>query len=214
MSLIFKLLNNGTDGSAYAHAITNSVGPACILGKGVEIPAANENGYIQIGAVNNLNTRGNLGFTVSQWVKLGRVGVTQVLLNIWGDSGAGNQSWLTYSTETNYILIATYDGAGTSTLTGTTTALIANRWYHIVCVYDGGTTGTNGHIYINGVVEIEGTISKVPQQSTNYAMRFGCDYARTASIDLVGSGQDLRFYDDAKSADWAKLTYLQTRNGF
>jgi hypothetical protein len=210
MALVFRLLDNCTDGSPYAHAITNSTGPAAILGRGVDIPAANENAYIQIGAVNNLNTRGNLGFTVIQWVRLGRVGIVQELLNIWGAAGAGLRSWDTRITAAGRVEMWTWDVAN-SGLTGATTALIAARWYHIAYVYDGGMVGTNGHIYINGVIEIEGTINKVPQQSTNYAMRFGTDSIREATQDLVGTGRDLRFYNDAKPLAWARLTYLQTR---
>jgi hypothetical protein len=109
------------------------------------------------------------------------------------------------------IQMGSYDGAASGLLAGATTTLIINRWYHVVCAYDGGTVGNNGHIYINGALEIDGNISRVPQQSTNYAMRFGTDYIRTAARDLVGTGRDLRFYNDAKPLAWARLTYLQTR---
>lgn len=211
MALTVWVPDGTKDCSPYAHAITNSTGPAAILGRGVEIPAANENAYIQIGGVGNTNTRGNLGYTVFQWIRLGRVGVDQYMLNIW----SGTAAWRTLITASNRLSMSNFDGAAISTLTGTVTTFSTLRWYNVVCVYDGGIVGDNGHLYVNGVLERSGNLSTIPQLSAATGMRFGVDYPRTAANDLVGSGRDLRFYNsESKSADWVKLEYLRTRKEF
>jgi len=207
MSLVFQTIDGTKDLSRYKHAITNSSGPAAILGRRVDIPAANENAYIRIGSAGDTKFTGSDGFTVAEWIRLGRVDVQQYLLNLWGTDA----SWGTSISASNRAIFLTYDGVGSSTLTGATTLFIANRWYRLIFVYDGGTTGTNGHIYINGEIEIEGTINRVPHYVAGQGVGFGTEWTRNIATDLVGSGSDLRFYNTAWSAGQAKLDYEMTR---
>ncbi len=113
------------------------------------------------------------GFSVNFWINLATNNTFDLVFNIWGSGGSGNASWWV-GFDLGKPSIATYDGSGGASFTSLN-QLGTGSWHMITFVYDGGTTGTNAHLYVDGSLDREGTLSRVPQTSTNYDVRISSD---------------------------------------
>lgn len=135
-------------------------------------------------------------FSINLWIKsTDTAGV--FLLGQWGDAGAGNASWRVSLSDISAgkPSMVNYNG-GASTL-GANSAVTDGNWHMVTYVYDGGTSGTNGHIYIDGNLSNEGTLNKSPIDS---------GYKLTIGDTLAGGGNPVICYLDEVAYFTTNLT--------
>lgn len=83
-----------------------------------------------------------------------------------------------------------------------TTAISNNVWTHVVCTYDKDAEGNQVNIYINGVLDMQGT-SSITMSTDNNEARIGC-YSNSGgscafSWGFDGQIMDARIYNRALS---------------
>jgi hypothetical protein len=144
------------------------------------------------------------GFTASAWV-YATADPTDIedIVGQFYFADAGGSGWGLFLNSGMLPSIATANAAQSLLSSGTSLSL--NTWYHLAVVYTGGTTGTNGLIYINGVLDTSGTLNQVPQDSA-YTVRIG---AAPLALDngFQGRIDDVRVYNRALSATEIKTLY-------
>lgn len=136
------------------------------------------------------------GYTISVWIKPSSVSGRRDIINQWGAGGAGYAAWLLSMgvATAGQISLYNYNGAGVGLLTNNALTLSTGNWYHVVGVYAGGTTGTNGYIYINGVLNKSGTIAAAPQDSSKYNVYIGAE-AIDGTDGFIGSIDEVIIYN-------------------
>lgn len=115
-----------------------------------------------------------------------------------GDAGGV----FTGGTNTNIGFVVGDSGGGTDyLLTGTTTSLLADKWYHIGCVWDTGAAAgsPNMQIFINGVQEAAYDFSTAMNSATQGTgqLRFGMQ--NVSSVYFDGRIDEVRIWDVARS---------------
>ena len=203
------------DSTAGNHDATTIAGApaqiASVVGYGRDFNAA---GTDYLTASDHADFTMTAGFTAEAWLKLGAEidnGKTAGLIGQWGATGAGNAAWQLRLTgvggTANYIGFRTYDGSAGSGFDDGTTDLAPGTQYHVAVVYDGGTSGTNGHIYVNGTQVASGTVTKAPQNS-GYDVFFCRDAATgISSVYYDGVVDEARISSTNRSAAWIKFQY-------
>ncbi len=196
---------NGNTGSlALMSTTTSPVGGK--IGQAMDFNGSTN--YINMGNV--LHPTG--AFTYSAWINmsdLNPVGGTPSIMGKYNDpiretwfginsSGGTPLSLYVYGPDSdNNYLGRTYSGS-----------LSLNKWYHVVGVYDGGTTNGSIKLYLNGVrvddgTDSRGTFDTIP--STSAPFQIGAtdppDYLFAGKID------DVRVYNRALSATEVKQLY-------
>jgi hypothetical protein len=131
-------------------------------------------------------------------------GVQRHLLSRWGSGGAGNAAWFLQMYGPN-LRMGNHNGTTTATLTGSA-GLTAGRACHAVAVWTGGTSGTNGFLYLDGAQDASGTLNAAAQ-SSNYDVQIGTTNSLTlfthARVFLarlwnraLSAGEVLRLYNE------------------
>ena len=204
--------NSGTGGSALNGTLTSMSSPATAtsgwtnngkFNKGINFDGDND--YVTI-SDNPAFTLSN-GFTLSAWVKASAFsGETRSIINQWGNNGAGNSSWLMRCTASGYLGVYTNNGSSSTSVVDDTSPLQLGQWYHVVSTYTGGSTGTNGYLYINGKLVKSGTMSSIPEDSTNYNVVIGSS-SLFAGAEWAGSIDEVKIYNYALSAEEVKVDF-------
>lgn len=197
-----------------SHNGTSVNGPSSATGKvGNCLSFDGTNDYVEIpdAAAYTLSS----GFTISVSINAASIVGRRDLVNQWGDGGAGNAAWLLTMglAGDGKLSLLTYDGSGAGNL-ASSVALSASTWYRIAAVYTGGTTGTNGLIYVNGSLQASGTLAAIPQDSS-YSVRL-CAEAKTGSPAnyFSGTADELNIDNTPRSADWIAYDHQnQFNNG-
>jgi len=108
------------------------------------------NDYGQVGDSTSLSVTKSV--TVEAWVKTYATGTEQTILGKWDEtSGTEDRSYRIWITSGNRFAFSVSSGgtAGTiSTITGTTTTVASNTWYHVAGVYDSYNQTLD--LYVNG----------------------------------------------------------------
>jgi len=196
-STIFYSLgyNRFVDGSTLASAITVGSGTPQVQAFQPFSPAASYaaatyggSGYFN-GSTDYLSLADNAAlqlstgdFTIEGWFYIS--GATSTAYNLIS-KGAAATGW-SLNTTTGARIQFSYTA---SNLTGSTTTLVANAWYHIAVVRSGSASG-NLKIYLNGVQEIAsaGAVNDdFNQTSTMYISA-----SRTATVPLNGYSSNIR----------------------
>jgi hypothetical protein len=196
-STIFYSLgyNRFVDGSTLASAITVGSGTPQIQAFQPFSPAASYSaatyggsGYFN-GSTDYLSLADNTAlqlstgdFTIEGWFYIS--GATSTAYNLIS-KGAAATGW-SLNTTTGARIQFSYTA---SNLTGATTTLVQNAWYHIAVVRSGSASG-NLKIYLNGVQEIasSGAVTDdFNQTSTMYVFA-----SRTATVPLNGYSSNVR----------------------
>lgn len=148
-------------------------------------------------------------YTISLWMSPNRLpssGKIFTLVNQWGGGGAGNASWIVDYRETGLLTFGNHDGSTTCTVSANT-AVSVGRWTHITAVYMGGTSGTNGLIYINGKLDNSGTLT-CSTQNSSYPVKIGLPHvAGLTSEAYSGKMDEIKVYNYARSASQIKSDY-------
>ena len=196
-STIFYSLgyNRFVDGSTLASAITVGTGTPSVQAFQPFAPAASYSaatyggsGYFN-GSTDYLSLADNTAlqlstgdFTIEGWFYIS--GATSTAYNLIS-KGAASTGW-SLNTTTGARIQFSYTS---SNLTGATTTLVQNVWYHIAVVRSGRASG-NLKIYLNGVQEIasSGAVTDdFNQTSTMYVSA-----SRTATVPLNGYSSNIR----------------------
>lgn len=159
--------SSGNPGTYVNGVVLSQAGNMTFGGKAVTFDGTND--YVNIPDSNDFTMTN--GWSMSAWIKPTAVDGLRNIGGQWGGGGAGNAAFR-FLIDNGYLRMDNYDGSGSSPLKDTSTLLTAGTWYHVVAIYTGGTTGTNGYIYLNGSLIKSGTLNRIPQNS-GYAMRIG-----------------------------------------
>ena len=148
------------------------------------------------------------GYTVCMWVRPRLTG-GEWFAGQWGAVGAGNASWGIGRDTSGNLRLLSYNGSSLSILTSTS-KLEFGTYTHIAGVYTGGNSGVNAMIYTNGILAYSGTVSVVPQQSSNYDMRLGFTYGIAANQCANADFDSFRYYNRPLTAREVEIVH---RNG-
>jgi hypothetical protein len=99
-----------------------------------------------------------------------------------------------------------YNGGVSSSITAP--AMSLQKWQHVTVTWDGSTSGTNAHIYYDGIAVASGTMSVIPQVSTQYPIQYG-RANRSTEIWSGKIGQTLA-YNRALSPQEIKQLYVDS----
>ena len=98
----------------------------------------------------SLSVTGTL--TIEAWVKPQKTGSEQTIIGKWDETTANDdRSYRLYITSGNkfaFSVSSNGTAAGVTTITGSTTTVAVNTWYHVAGVYN--PTGTTLDLYVNG----------------------------------------------------------------
>jgi len=206
-SLALHLLKHQNDLSRFAVTFGNVNG--VVLGRQMEFDGITN--YLPM-TVADWRGSDEVG-TICAWVTLDAIGAYRTIFGSC-DEAADINKLLFWVTDGGLIAVQSESGGGGHNNILGSTVLGANRWYHVAVVSD----GTQYLLYVNGVAE---TLT-VSSGDNN-----GCWLADAANRDSVtvgvrsknagqdyyfnGSIKDLRYYSEAKSADWIADLYRKTR---
>lgn len=144
-----------SSGNGSTGALSGSPLPTWTTGKtGNAISFAGSGGYVNFGTpatLNNLMSQGGGGMSVAAWVYPAAASASnQVILDKgeWQFSIYSNGA-LTFGHRCGTGIVAAYSAAN---------AVPVNQWDHVVATWDGSTSGSKVHFYVNGVA-----IGAVPQ---------------------------------------------------
>ena len=182
--------NNGTLTSGPTRAIGK-------IGQGLSFDGVDD--YVDAGDTASLSISGAI--TISAWIKLnGAVQSNRIASKSGGVADRGYE--LTIEADyTFHLYLGGVSPAGDFNTTGTT-VLSANRWYHVVGVYN---PSVEGKVYLDGIVEATNTTS-VPSSQLTPAVNFNIGRRTTGSY-FPGLIDDVRIYNRALSADEIKRLY-------
>lgn len=106
--------------------------------------------------------------TVEAWVKPHKTGTEQTLIAKWDETTANDdRTYRLYITNTNYFAFSvSSDGTSgnTTTITGTSTTITTNTWYHVSGVYNPENTSLN--LFVNGAPDVN-AITNAPSSLDN-----------------------------------------------
>jgi len=141
-------------------------------------------------------TTGNIDFTsaisISFWMKTTDTGsLNSVIAKDDTSTRSWNVIWRGSSSGLRRLIFFVVHTNNTSTaIQSTANILDDNNWHHILCTYT-GTTGTNGmKIYVDGVLNAQGTSASTGIKSTNRIVTIGKlsntnDWFFSGSVDEV-----------------------------
>ena len=193
---------NGNNGTRYNGAVKGggAVPVAGRLGQGLRFDASND--YIDAGSPANLNF-GTGSFSMSTWVKTNAVGASKMAVSK-SDTDAvatgigykiylGNagRNWTFGVWDGSHNLVPSY-----------TSTVQANRWYHVVGVYN--SVSKTASIYIDGIFRNSSTNVNFTSTDIANSLYMG----RGAGLYWNGSLDDVRLYNRALSAAEVKKLYL------
>jgi hypothetical protein len=124
----------------------------------------------------------------------------------WGLAGTGYASWLLEVNTSDQFKFYNYNGGVSSSITAP--AMSLQKWQHVTVTWDGSTSGTNAHIYYDGIAVASGTMSVIPQVSTQYPIQYG-RANRSTEIWSGKIGQTLA-YNRALSPQEIKQLYVDS----
>jgi hypothetical protein len=104
--------------------------------------------YLDLSTSTGLNFSND--FTLSAWVKTSAIGTNQMIIDASTSPSVGS-GYAMYLRSTGVIRFWSYSAINSI---NSTTALLANTWYHICATHD--RTGLENKIYINGVLDASG----------------------------------------------------------
>ena len=152
-------------------------------------------------------------FSVSIWVKITNSTSNDDTIISKYDYGNDKREWrISLDGSQNVKVVISIDGTSASWATNTGSALITNRWYHVVFTYDGseGTANNRPNIYIDGQV------STLSHNNTHPAQVNEDDCALTIGSMLDSGVQsalppinvsEATFYNTTLSASQVKTLY-------
>lgn len=193
--------NHGTS----AGGATTDVGK---FGKGGVFDGTDD--YVNTGSassLDNIETQGGGGITVSAWVYARSYGennngyiVSKGSMNMdghWRLMFAGVANWLLFSKD--------YDGANNLSVFVDYPTSYFNTWKHVTATWDGSASASNMHIYIDGVEASktstsDGTGSKLSDESRFVAIGASDDYG-SGGYTFDGKIDEVRIYNRAFGAD-------------
>ena len=166
------------------------------------------NDNVDFGNAQSLNTSNN--FTISIWLKGNNVtgGTSRYILT----KGTTNSfEWSLHtniSNMTNFIIFTT---TGTNyRLVGSTTALVLNKWYHVMVA----TNDTNTSLYVNGKIEGSNSIATGVREIDGIAKVMAGTRQTVGSNKLWnGSIDDIRIYSSSLSKQQARRFYNESVHG-
>ncbi|MDZ7586549.1 MAG: DUF2341 domain-containing protein, partial [Patescibacteria group bacterium] len=158
----------------------------CISGKCLWFDGSND--YVNAGNPSSLNL--NSPLTISAWVKIQSAKTHDIV-------GHGDQGFLFYITNTNYVKFGKQNVNGVSS----TSSISLNQWAHISAVYNGSTVT----FYINGVAAGSPAYSSSFTNSNN--LWIGSDSANPTVEATNGFIDDVKIYPYARTAAQIKSDY-------
>jgi|GEM_PF-1572770 hypothetical protein len=153
--------------------------------------------YISVADTDLLDFSGSRSFSLSCWIKAATL-PPQGVRNIIGKekSDFSDYEWLlTISPDS---MIQFFVGGFNGTSTPNNVQIMRQRWYHIVCVWNGNIGIQN--LYRDGVLAASNTNSVSNLQHTNYTIKVGY-VGQIPQHDFGGFVDDIRVYNRALSAN-------------
>ena len=182
--------------------------------KAIEGPMGTRNfGYDEVLDLNGSSDYINVGndssfdvtsFSVSMWVKPNTLTAFNTYFSKEGSS-AGTTSFQidTPSGQPNQIRLFVYDSAGGARTINSSTIMVTDQWQHIVAIYNSGVEEV---IYHNGTEVGQGASGGTGIRTTTTDVIIGATDVPGRYFD--GKVQDVRFYNDALTAD--EVNYILT----
>ena len=138
-------------------------------------------------------------FSLSLWVRVDTVGVAEVIAGKTNGAVASTSlGWWVARTAADKFTFTVSKSGDSSTATSTTT-LVADTWYHVVCVRDAGTP----KIYVDGSLEHTGTTPSAISINGTDTLYFGSE---NSNSHLDGKLFGAVLYSDVLGAP--EITYL------
>lgn len=191
--------NDFGDWSGNHHGTSNgSMGAASAgqVGNGATLDGSND--YISI--ADHADFTLSSAYTLSCIAKPTGTSGRQILINQWGDVGAGNAAWL-FEFNGDKVRFGNYDGSAATMIQEDTGSVSVAAFRHYAVTWDGST----GRIYVDGVETKNGSMTTVPQNSA-YEVRLGRE-SFLASY-LAGILDEAKIVNGiARSADWIAYDY-------
>jgi len=142
-----------------------------IFGKGASF-SGNTSNYIDYGNPTDFNF-GTGPFTLMVWVKFNSVGINHIIIDKHNSSTSPYTGYVLYATTNNNFVFEVNDTSNYALVTSTTT-FVANKWYFVSATRN----GASGAIYINGLLDKQGTVQS---GNTNYSNDLICGKNYTAN---------------------------------
>jgi hypothetical protein len=164
----YKFQSNANDSHYNAHNGTATGSPTFITGvegNGINFPNDGTARYVTIADSDNFsftNGSNDLPFSISMWVKFHAFSSTgNWLINKRG--GTTQTEWqLNYRSSSSQLSLLKFsEGGNTSTqgILSSANPFSTDTWYHIACTDDGSGTEAGMKLYINGSLDVEGSVS-------------------------------------------------------
>jgi len=179
------------------------------------------NDYVNAGSassLDNIETTGS-GLTVSAWIYARSYGYGNNGMIVSKGSANMNGHWrFMFAGAANYLIfVKDYSGANDLYLYVDFPASYFNIWKHVVVTWDGSTSASNIHIFINGVQAAtksssDGVGGKVSDASNFLAIGAADDYG-SGNYFFDGLIDEVRIYNRALSASDVSELYNYTGGG-
>jgi len=101
------------------------------------------------------------GYSMSFWFDADTVSGNHTLLSQWGSV----DSWFIKIDDGRLAIF--HNNGGSNGFFSPSGSIADAGWHHVLVTYDGGTTGTNIHVYFDGALLQEGTMNQLPRDSTD-----------------------------------------------
>lgn len=122
--------------------------------------------YITLANESNFDFEYDDPFSVCFWLKLSTIAADQGLVMKSNDMSTASGWKIYFNDSDNMIKFKLSDGTNTFSVSSTT-ALLANHWYHIACTYAGTSNQSGMKIYIDGDLEATGSSSSISSTILN-----------------------------------------------
>ncbi|MEK7532245.1 MAG: LamG domain-containing protein [Patescibacteria group bacterium] len=196
------------DRSGQGNNGTLTSGPVRTLGKiGQGLSVNGTSAYVNAGKNSSLS---NAQFTASFWVKGSSDSDTASIKKVMSKHSSDTVDANTYGFDWSHTNSAYQRACEINTVPGATfipakltTVLTANKWYHIVCSYD----GTNLGAYLNGNLETTIVAATPSTGNSSFFIGAGGSNGDTPGGYFDGAIDDVRIYNRALSADEIKRLY-------